>query len=79
MRPVDAEKHTEEILRLIEEIEGFLQGVSFSEFGHRKSINYSVLYALLLIGETVKKIPPFISNNPSEHSLEGYHRNARCT
>jgi len=57
MRPDNAEKHIEEILRLIGEIEGFLQGVSFDEFEHKRSINYSVLYALLLIGETVKKIP----------------------
>ncbi|PNQ05803.1 DUF86 domain-containing protein [Mesotoga sp. B105.6.4] len=58
MRPDDAEKHIEEILRLIGEIEVFLQGVSFDEFEHNRSINYSVLYALLLIGETVKRIPP---------------------
>jgi len=57
VRPDDAEKHIKEILRLIGEIEGFLQGVSFSEFELKRSINYSVLYALLLIGETVKKIP----------------------
>ena len=57
MRPDHAEKHIEEILRLIGEIEGFLKRVSFSEFEHKRSINYSVLYALLLIGETVKKIP----------------------
>ncbi|PZC51461.1 HepT-like ribonuclease domain-containing protein [Mesotoga sp. TolDC] len=51
MRPDNAEKHIEEILRLIGEIEGFLQGVSFDEFEHKRSVNYSVLYALLLIGE----------------------------
>jgi uncharacterized protein with HEPN domain len=50
MRPDNAEKHIEEILRLIGEIEGFLQGLSFDEFEHKRSINYSVLYALLLIG-----------------------------
>jgi len=36
MRPDNAEKHIEEILRLIGEIEGFLQGVSFDEFEHKK-------------------------------------------
>ncbi len=66
MRPDDAEKHIEEMLRLIGEIEGFLQGVSFDEFKHKRSINYSVLYALLLIGETVKKIP---------HSFRTTHSN----
>ena len=57
MRPHDARKQIEEMLRLIGEIEDFLKGVSFDEFEHKRSINYSVLYALLIIGETVKKIP----------------------
>ncbi len=35
VRPDDVEKHIKEILRLIGEIEGFLQGVSFSDLNIR--------------------------------------------
>jgi uncharacterized protein with HEPN domain len=50
-------KYIEEIIEYIDDIQGFIKGMTYSEFEDSKQSQYSVLYALLIIGEAAKKIP----------------------
>ncbi len=54
-----------DVLDYIEDIERFTEDLTYEDFKNQKQKYYSVLYALLVIGEAVKSIPdPFRSNFP---------------
>ncbi|TYC06768.1 MAG: DUF86 domain-containing protein [Kosmotoga sp.] len=50
-------KYIEEILEYIDDIQKFIRGMKYGDFENNKQTQYSVLYALLVIGEAAKKIP----------------------
>lgn len=50
-------KYIEEILEYIDDIQKFIDDMTYDEFENNKQTQYSILYALLIIGEAAKKIP----------------------
>lgn len=54
------------ILGYIKDIESFTKDLTYADFKNQKQKHYSVLYALLVIGEAVKSIPDSFRSNYRE-------------
>jgi len=55
-----------DILGYINDIESFTRDLEYDDFKNQKQKHYSVLYALLVIGEAVKRVPESFRSNYRE-------------